>query len=237
MNSRLCSIIVVTVVSSARFFIALGLLLLPAFASAELTRVEVLSRMPFANGTEFGLAGSYEELSGRMHFAIDPALTTNTVIRDIQHAPLDAEGMVEFSADFRLLKPTNVRRSNGTLLFEVANRGNMLMLRRFNRVPRSPASNSFEPEAGDGFLFRHGFVLLWVGWELDVENSRGTVRLYAPVAGTATDPVRGIVRSDFVVREHDELSDFVLRQSDAPAQSLAAEGTIAYPVADPDDPR
>src|SRR5689334_14284676 len=65
----------------------------------------------------------YERIVAKAHFAIDPKNPSNRVIRDIDFAPKNAAGLVEFSADIFVLKPRNPVEGNGTLLFEVSNRG------------------------------------------------------------------------------------------------------------------
>ena len=54
---------------------------------------------------------------------------------------------------------------------------------------------------GDGFLMKQGFTLLWVGWQFDVPQRPGLVRVYPPIATDNGRPIRGLVRSDFVVTE------------------------------------
>ena len=194
--------------------------LLAASAAAEVTRIEVTSQGEVADGKRFGVAGAYEKLAGTMHFAVDPNIAANRIVRDLAHAPRNAAGAVEFSADFFLIRPVDADRGNGTLLFDVANRGRKLMLSWFNM-----AQGSQDPESaadyGDGFLQRHGYALLWVGWQHDVPRSEGLMRVTVPLAGSGSAPVNGLVRSDFVVRER------------VSSQSLGDRGHTPYPVADP----
>src|SRR5262245_37292777 len=82
------------------------LLLLPAWrAQAEVTRVEIASRTDVAGGREFGLAGAYEKVVGRVYFEVDPANAHNRIIADVERAPRNAAGRVEFSSDFYILRP------------------------------------------------------------------------------------------------------------------------------------
>jgi hypothetical protein len=186
-------------------------------ASAEAVRVVVDSRQDVAAGAHYGLAGPYEALTGRMHFEVDPAARVNRAVADIERAPTNASGRVEFSADFYLLKPKNADRGNGTLLFEVSNRGGKGMLPMLNR-----AAGSLSPvtaaEMGDGFLLRNGFSLFWIGWQFDVPQGDGRLRVDVPSA----NGVAGLVRSDFVVRQP------------ADTHSLADRNMTAYPAADPE---
>ena len=66
------------------------------------------------------------------------------------------------------------------------------------------AKSSLDPtsaeEFGNGFLMRRGTTLIWLGWQWDVRNEPGQMRLYAPVAkGADGKPITGLVRSDFIV--------------------------------------
>ncbi|WP_428098912.1 alpha/beta hydrolase domain-containing protein [Candidatus Rariloculus sp.] len=201
---------------------ALAAAWLAATATAEVTRIDVTSRGEIAEGQRYGVAGAYEKVAGTMHFAIDPDTDVNRIVRDIAHAPRTGTGAVEFSTDFFLIKPSDAERGNGTLLFDVANRGRKLMLSRFNH-----ADGSLDPEStadfGDGFLQRHGFSVIWVGWQFDVPDADDLMRVTVPAADAGGAPVRGLVRSDFIVRER------------VPSHTLADGDHIAYPVADPDN--
>ena len=197
-------------------------------ALAEVTRVEVKSREDVANAKAFGDTGPYEKLSGRIYFEVDPLAAPNTIIVDIDKAPRNARGRVEFSADFFLLKPKQIERGNGTVLYEVANRGGKGMLSFFNRATYEPATRSRNPttesDMGDGFLMHQGFTLLWVGWQFDVAPTADLLRVYAPIATDNGKPIVGIVRSEVIVSR-------MIYDS-----SLADRDHIPYPVANPDDP-
>jgi hypothetical protein len=204
----------------ARVLLVIGFFAAPL--SADVVRIDVQSRRDFAGGQDFGPSGPYEKISGKIFFAVDPALPANRIITDIAKAPRNAAGKVEFSSDFYLLKPKRIERGNGAVLYEVSNRGGKGMLGFFNH-----AAGSVDPdtaaEVGDGFLMKQGFTLLWVGWQFDPPRRPGLVRLYAPVATDDGRPIRGVVRSDFVptAREFDH--------------SLADRDHVAYIVANPED--
>ena len=102
-------------------------------ASAEVVRVQVDRRQPFAGGHEFGQTGAYESIAGRLHFEVDPEATANECITDLKRAPRNDRGRVEFWADFFLIKPVDPAKGNGRLLYDVHNRGNKLALWTFKR--------------------------------------------------------------------------------------------------------
>ncbi|HEY6308282.1 MAG TPA: alpha/beta hydrolase domain-containing protein [Candidatus Angelobacter sp.] len=162
------------------------LVCLAAAAQARVVRVEILSRSDVQDGKAFGAAGAYERITGRVYFAVNPANIHNRQIVDLDKAARNAQGEVEFSADLYLLKPKEMNRGNGAVLFEVSNRGGKGILRLVNGG--NPAD-----EVGDGFLMRQGYTVAWVGWEFDVADQNQNLRLYAPVARAivaAVEPAR-----------------------------------------------
>lgn len=146
-------------------------------AAADVTRVAITSRTVVANGQWFGAAGPYEKIAGTVFFELDPADPHNRAITDIDLAPRNARGRVEFSADLFILTPQDPARASGSVLFEISNRGNKGSLATFNRATASP--DPMAPEHfGDGLLMRNGFTLVWVGWEFDVPG----LKVYPPIA-------------------------------------------------------
>src|SRR5258705_4067500 len=178
----------------------LVLVVLAAPVSAEVVRIDVQSRGDLVGGQPFGAAGPYEKLSGKIFFAVDPALPANRIVADLDKAPRNSAGKVEFSSDFYVIKPKTIARGNGAVLYEVSNRGGKGMLGFFNHAAGS-ANPASAAEMGDGFLMRQGFTLLWVGWQFDVPQSG--LKVYTPIASDNGTPIRGLVRSDFVVTERE----------------------------------
>src|SRR5258707_855908 len=115
----------------------LALVILVVFAGAVRSEVKslVLQREPFAGGAAFGDTGAYEKLVGVAHFAVDPKEPRNQGIIDLELAPRNADGKVEFEADVFLLAPKDISRGNRALLYDVNNRGNKLALGMFNSAP------------------------------------------------------------------------------------------------------
>jgi hypothetical protein len=194
--------------------------LLAASAQAKVTRIEIASRSDLLGGRSFGLAGPYEKIIGKAHFAVDPNDPHNRVIVDVDKAPRNARGEVEFSADLYILKPKDLNRSNGAVLLEIPNRGRKLMLTTLHH-----AAGSFDPsseaELGDAFLLRQGYTLVWIGWQFDAPLQNGLMRLYAPVATDNGKAITGLVRADYV---------FGAKTFDA---SVSERNHIAYPALDP----
>lgn len=190
----------------------------PAQASVE--RIEIQSREPFADGMTFGGVGPYEKLRGRAWFALDPNAVANAPIADLKLAPRDSRGLVPFSAEFLMLRPVNPQRANGSLLYEVNNRGNVAMLSQLDEAPLTNDPKT-AADAGNGFLFRYGFTLLWSAWATDVATAPGDHRLvlHAPVVTEAGRPITGKVAYDVIV------------DAPAPIATFAGMAGTVYPFA------
>ena len=191
----------------------LAFLVTCSLARAEVTRVEISQR------AEIGASG-YEKITGTIHFAVDPKLAVNRVIADLDRAPRNAAGAVEFSADLWIVKPKDLRTGNGAALIEVSNRGGKGLVSGFNRgANRDPAT---EADLGDRFLMQQGFTLVSVGWEFDVPNNPGMMRITVPVATDNGKPISGVVQAKFVL--------------DAAATEHTVADLASYAPSDPDGP-
>jgi hypothetical protein len=192
--------------------------ILVSLAQARVVRVEITSRGDIQEGKPFGNAGAYEKIIGRVYFAVDPSNLHNRQIVDLDKAPRNAHGEVEFSADLYLLKPKDMAKGNQAVLFEVSNRGGRGIL---------SLVNGREGEFGDGFLMRQGYTIAWVGWEFDLSNQGDHLRLTAPIAhDTGGKEITGLVRTDFTPAE---------KRDDMPLGHilLGQDGGNSYPVDDP----
>src|SRR6266850_5979972 len=176
----------------------LAVILASSLAEAHVVRLRIERRETVLNGRSFGAAGPYEKFVGKVDFALDPNLPRNQQIVDLKLAPRNARGEVEFSADFYLLKPLDPRRGNGRLFYEVGNRGGKSMIVTFQKATGSP-DPATEAEFGDGALMRQGFTLLWMGWQWDVPERAGVMRMQIPIATENGRRITGLVRGNFIL--------------------------------------
>jgi hypothetical protein len=174
--------------------LVLALLAAPS-AQAEVISLKIHKREPFAGGKAFGEVGPYEQLTGVARFAIDPGHAANRVIVDLDLAPKNADGKVEFAADVVILTPKDPAKGNGAIFYEVNNRGNKLALGMFNRPPGDPGPTKDNP-AGDGFLMRKGYTIVWSGWIGELLPGDDRLLLQAPLALQDGKLLRGIVRQE-----------------------------------------
>ena len=179
------------------------------------TSIEIKERGPYAESMAFGDTGTYEQLDGTAHFAVDPSDPANGLITDLELAPKNSAGLVEFSADFRVLKPADQQKGSHKLFFDVVNRGNPLSLARINSTPDSDRMGP-----GNGFLLRRGYTLVWSGWQHDVPQEPGTLRIDVPNAAVTAGRIA------------------VTFQPNQPAttQMLSDRGHLPYPASELDQP-
>lgn len=152
-----------------RWGLGLGLaLLLVTAARAEVVRLEVRDRRDWAPGRVFA-AGAYEILSGTAWYEIDPDSPQARDITDVRLAPRNVRGKVEYHGPFLILRPKQADKSNGAVVFEVANRGsdqtNGILFDASDFELTKPAGAT---EVGRAPLFDRGYMFAWAGWQSDL---------------------------------------------------------------------
>ena len=154
-------------------------------------------RGQFAAGDGFGPSGAYERLVGKVHVRVDPTSVPGGSIADLELAPSDEDGLIGCTADFMILKPVDLGRANGRLFFDYGNRGNKRALQFFNDAAHTnnPLTRS---HAGNGFLMRRGYSVVWVAWQADLLPGGGRMLLDVPVARIDGKAVTGLVRTEFI---------------------------------------
>jgi len=102
-----------------------SLVLVAGIARGSVVRLEI-DPVP-ADQRDANLSASYEMLRGKVYGELDPKDRRNAIIQDIELAPRNSRGRVEYIARFTLYGPVTGAKSSGVLLYEVANRGAALM--------------------------------------------------------------------------------------------------------------
>jgi hypothetical protein len=127
----------------------------------------------------FGSAGAYEKLSGTFTGEVDPKDPRNAIIQDLQLAPLNANGKVEYTSDFVLFKPKDMAKASGVLRYDAPNRGNIVAL--------------------DPYFASRGYVFLTAAWQGDVPAGPGKLTLKLPVAKNADgSSITGTYRAELL---------------------------------------
>ena len=101
-----------------RLYASCLVLFCAAPAHAELIDLKILQREPYADGKSFGDVGPYEKIVGVARFAVDPNHPKNRVIVDLDLAPRNAQGKVEFESDVYILAPKDLARGNGAIFYD-----------------------------------------------------------------------------------------------------------------------
>ncbi len=200
-------------------------------AQARVIRIVVDNvTSPNFEGESFGTVGAYEKLEGHIVGEVDPAQDENRLIQDLSLAPRTPRGTVEYTADFLLLKPVDPAKGNGFLDLSLPNRGRTLGLAYNVGARRDAGLGSVNPttraDAGDGFLMRRGYSILYLGWQADLADGRGLIRLHAPVATDNGQLINGPVRVTMIVERPEHTVGFA--GGGAPQ--------VAYPAAQLDEP-
>ena len=202
------------------------LALAPTTMRAEVTRVEITSHQDVLNGKAFGTVGAYEKLTGKVYFAVDPNNPHNKIIADVDKAPKNGQGKVEFSADILIIRPKDPAKGNGVALFDVVNRGRNGVLNTFNRGKGStdPATDA---DFGDGLLMREGYTIVAVGWEFEVNKAKdkNLIALQAPIATDNGQPITGWISPWFIPDKASESYEYTTEYN-----------TDVYPPLDPKNP-
>ena len=188
----------ITVVRAALCALAVA----AASADARVTEINVVAVEPFAAGTGFRATGAYERVRGTFKGELDPNDARNKVIVNLDKAPRNARGMVEYEADFFLLRPADAARGNRKIIYDVTNRGRkFLHFRLMDAKPPSVAAAN-DPktleDAGTGLFFRRGYTLAWSGWDSEAPRAANGMAMQPIVATDSGKPIVRVIRDELV---------------------------------------
>src|SRR6185437_7147171 len=162
-----------------------------------ITAIEITSRVPFVGGASFGTVGAYERLDGAAIGELDPAHPGNRGIVNIDKAPRNARGNVEYRSDICILRPADPERGNGRILYEVNNRGRIMLFANLcaGKAGNQPISAA---DLGNALPLHRGFTLVWSGWDPGAPRANGGLGLDAPVATNNGTPIVRRIREEFI---------------------------------------
>jgi hypothetical protein len=168
-----------------------------------LTDFTIESVEDFADGAPFGAAGAYERVTGTARGEVDPGDPRNRGIVNLDKAPRTARGTVEYATEFFVLRPADPAKGTGTILYEVNNRGRKLALLYFMDAALYGPAGHNDPrtlaDAGNGFLLRQGYTLVWSGWDPDAPRANHGLGMTAPVALEGGRPIAREIREELVL--------------------------------------
>jgi len=199
---------------SAMILIA-GMIGLAGPSAAKVVKFEIVRvESPAFEGRSFGAVGTYDRIIARATIAVSPDHSHNKIIVDLDRAPRNPQGLVEALTDVEILRPTIAANGNRRLFYEALNRGNKLGIALFNDHPVVVNEPAKAADAGNGFLMKRGYTIVWSGWQGDVVPGGGRMTFSPPIVPGVT----GLAREDFIFDHMDN----------------PAGATLSYPAADLD---
>ncbi len=158
---------------SLRCYLIVALLVWPLAAfstdnrAGYIDNLEILSTYDAYGGASFGTVGPYVAIVGIVHGKVNPLHPANAGIVDLTLAPRDANGFVDYSEDFVILRPQNAANAKRVLFYDVVNRGNKVAVGTFN----GGSGNLATGKPGNALLLRLGYTIVWSGWQGNVAQT------------------------------------------------------------------
>src|ERR1700687_715022 len=175
-------------------------LLLTVGAEARVMRFVIEERVSFANGMEWDTAGPYERLKGTAYMEVDPRDPLNALIVNLDKAPRNVRGMVEYSSLSLILKPLDMARGNRKIWYGINNRGNCgeVANRAFPRAPGTCNPLTGEDVGANNVLLRDGYATVDAGWHGDgVQNPNQLFPKFPIATRPDGSPVVGPLRREY----------------------------------------
>jgi len=225
------------------FLVLAALILIPFLAEARVTELLITSvASPTFGGVSFGSVGQYERLSGIARGELDPNNPLNADVVNIDKAPRNVRGNVEYDVDVYILKPVDLTKGNGRIFYNVLNRGGKGgLLSAFNDASSGGNDPSLAADAGNGFLMRQGYTIVWIGWQTPYPVPKQSAGDGSRLA-TGLDPWLMMARfpiptnpggAPIVALSREEFIVDTTPPTPPPAPSSSFTGNLTYPVADP----
>ena len=167
-----------------------GAFALATSAQGRITKIQITTKeSPTFGGYSWPGVGQYEKLVGKAFGEINPNDAKNALITDIKLAPRNANGNVEYSFDFYILKAIDLSKGNHKVMYEGVNRGNKLFGGFLGRVVggNDPGSLTNPATLATAFLPMRGYTMAWSGWDFaaGTNNANFNLTITLPVARNA----------------------------------------------------
>jgi len=188
------------VARQTRFALVLAAVLIAPAAEARITRIEITAtESPTFGGFSWPNVGQYEKLVGKAFGEVNPHDRQNREIVDIEFAPRNPRGNVEYSFNFYILKPIDLQKGAGKMMYEPPNRGGKTWaaLGRVSGGGDDPGSITDPEVLKNAFLMPRGYTIAWSGWEdlgtLDTFNASASfpVAKFPPTTANPTGTITG----------------------------------------------
>src|SRR5262249_46660935 len=113
----------------------------------------------------------------------------------------NAQGLVEYTTDFDILRPQDPTRGSGILVYDVPNRGSKRIFNLLDDVPANDPARTNDPktreDAGLGFCLGRGYTLVWSGWDPGAPRANGGLGADFPTGMQNGKPITGRIRDEF----------------------------------------
>ena len=166
-----------------------------------ITEISVSDIIPFADGHEFSAAGAYIRIKGVARGTLDPNAPANRDIVDLEKAPRNAAGLVEYATDFDMLRPKDPTRGSGILVYDVPNRGSKRIFNLLDDMPANDPARTNDPkareDAGLAFTLGRGYSLVWSGWDPGAPRANNGLGADFPAALEHGKPMVRRIRDEF----------------------------------------
>src|SRR6266404_8926681 len=141
-------------------------------AHARVKKIQITAKeSPTFGGYSWPGVGQYEKIVGKAFGELDPNDSKNAAIVDLQLAPRNANGKVDYSFDFYILKPLDLAKGNHKMLYEPPNRGRKTITALNRGVGgNDPGSVKDASILANSFLMPQGYSISFSGWD----SSAGT---------------------------------------------------------------
>lgn len=150
----------------------------------------------FADGHEFPVTGAYEKIVGKLYGEVDPRSAQNKVIVNVDKAPRNKRGAVEYWSSLYILKPVDMERGNKKIFIDPTNRGGKQIVSSLNDAPANNDPSALQ-DAGNGFLMREGYIIAWTGWHGGL-SGKNFIVMSVPTATNKGQEIVGLVRTELV---------------------------------------
>lgn len=162
---------------------------LSATAEGQIVELDLdVVESPAFDGIEIPGIGQYEKLRGMARGVLDPNAPGNGIIVNLDRAPRNADGLVEYRTIVQLYRPVDATAWSGTVYHNVPNRGRAVS-------PDQP-------------LLERGVAFLEVGWQGDIEPTDRNVVAILPVARQGNGaPITGRAVEEFIFGDLAEASN------------------------------
>jgi hypothetical protein len=147
---------------------AAGAMIAAAPADARVMKIHITTKeSPTFGGYSWPGVGQYEKIVGKAFGELDPNDPKNAVIVDLWLAPRNANGNVEYSFDFYILKPIDLAKGNHKMLYEPPNRGGKTIGALNRGVGGNDPGSVTDPTLlANSFLMPQGYSISFSGWDL-----------------------------------------------------------------------